>query len=139
MCRWDLKAPPKQPTAQMIRHTKNVTGLSLVSDDRLASSSMDGTVLLWDLRSPSSPLYKATAPGAAAVLKIAAGPWGDVLAVSTAKGLHCLELFEFEAPMTNIAAYPLQRPFTEIMFNTKTHDLYAGCSDGAIKVFSRQL
>jgi len=37
------------------------------------------------------------------VLKIAPGPWGDVLAVSSSKGLHCLELFDFGAGMSNIA------------------------------------
>jgi hypothetical protein len=60
-------------------------------------------VLLWDIRSGGSPLRSATAPGGAGVLKIAPGPWGDVLAVSSSKGLHCLELFDFGAGMSNIA------------------------------------
>lgn len=137
--RWDLKAPPNHnaPAMRMLRHSQPITGLAQISDDRLASSSMDGGILLWDLRSPGSPLHSATAPGGAGVLKIAPGPWGDVLAVATAKGLHCLELFDFEAPMANIAPYPLPRPFTDIVFNMVTHDLYAGSSNGSIQVFSR--
>jgi WD40 repeat protein len=122
---------------RMLRHTKPVTGLCLVSDDRLASASMDGSVLLWDLRSPGSPLHTATTPGGAGVLKIAPGPWGDILAVATEKGLHCLELFDFGAPMANIAPYPLPKPFTDIVFNTVTHDLYAGSSNGSVQVFAR--
>jgi hypothetical protein len=94
--------------------------------------------MLWDLRQPAGPLYTQRTPGNAGVLRIAAGPWGDVMAVSTAKGLHCVELFDFDAPMTNIAAFPLQRPFTDLVFNAVTHDLYAGNSTGSISVFSRR-
>jgi hypothetical protein len=95
-------------------------------------------VMLWDLRNPSGPLYTQRAPGGAAVLKIAPGPWGDVMAVGTAKGLHCVELFDFDAPMTNIADYPLARPYTDVVFNAVTHDLYASTPTGSIHVYSRR-
>lgn len=95
-------------------------------------------VMLWDLRYPSGPLFTQRTPGNAGVLRIAPGPWGDVMAVSTSKGLHCVELFDFDAPMTNIAPFPLQRPFTDLVFNAVTHDLYAGTTSGSISVFSRR-
>lgn len=94
--------------------------------------------MLWDLRHVSGPLFTQRAPGNAGVLRLAPGPWGDVMAVSTAKGLHCVELFDFEAPMSNIAPFPAQRPFTDLVFNAVTHDLYAGTNSGAITVFSRR-
>ncbi|WIA13470.1 hypothetical protein OEZ85_007049 [Tetradesmus obliquus] len=136
---WDLKVPPQNnaPALRMLRHSQPVTGLCLVSDDRLASSSMDGSVLLWDLRRPGSPLHTATAPGGVAVLRIAPGPWGDILAVASQAGLHCLELFDFGAPMADITPGPLARPFSDIVFNSVTHDLYAGSSNGSVQVFSR--
>lgn len=95
-------------------------------------------VMLWDLRYPSGPLFTKRTPSNAGVLKIAPGPWGDVMAVSTAKGLHCVELFDFDAPMSNIAAFPLQRPFSDVVFNAVTHDLYAGTPGGSVSVFSRR-
>lgn len=79
----------------------------------------------------------ATAPGGAAVLRIAPGPWGDILAVASQAGLHCLELFDFGAPMADITPGPLARPFSDIVFNSVTHDLYAGSSNGSVQVFSR--
>ena len=95
-------------------------------------------VMLWDLRYPHGPLFTQRPPAAAPVLKIAPGPWGDVMAVATTKGLHCVELFDFDAPMSNIAAFPLQQPFTDLVFNAVSHDLYAGTRTGALTVFSRR-
>jgi hypothetical protein len=95
-------------------------------------------VLLWDLRKPSSPLFINRAPGGSPVLRIAPGPWGDMLAVSTSTGLHSLELFDFDAPMANIAPYPCQRPYIDLAFSSVTHDLYAAHASGAIHVYFRR-
>lgn len=95
-------------------------------------------VMLWDLRYTSGPIFTQRTPGNAGVMHIAPGPWGDVMAVATTKGLHCVELFDFDSPMSNIADFPLQRPYTGLVFNAVTHDLYAGTMNGAISVFSRR-
>lgn len=137
---WDLSQPPRDnsPALRLYRHSQSVTGVAQITDERLVSGSMDGTVLLWDLRHTASPVYTQRTPGGAGVLRIAPGPWGDVVAVSTAKGLHCVELFDFDAPMSNVADFPLQRPFTGLVFNAVTHDLYAGTTSGSVSVFSRR-
>lgn len=95
-------------------------------------------VLVWDVRSPGSPQHVCATPAGAGVLRLALGPWGDVLAVSTVKGLHCLELFDLGAPMSSIAAtFPLARPYSDIAFNAVTHNLYAGSASGAVHVYAR--
>jgi hypothetical protein len=96
-------------------------------------------VLLWDMRRPASPLFTSHAPGGAPVLQLAQGPWGDMLAVATSTGLHSVELFDFDAPMANIAAQlPLERPYYDLAFSSVTHDLYAAHSSGAIHVYCRR-
>ncbi|KAF8060010.1 hypothetical protein HT031_004948 [Scenedesmus sp. PABB004] len=129
---WDLRAPPNMPRLRLAAHGGAVTGLELIGDDRLVTGGADGRVLLWDSRAGGAALHAAAAPGGAGVSRIAVGPWGDVVAVSTPRGLHCLELFDFGAPMTHIAPWPLPRGFTDVAFNAVTHDLYAGDASGAV-------
>jgi WD40 repeat protein len=137
--RWDLRTPPKHntPAAQLLRHTRAVSGLALLSDERLASSGADGALLLWDLRAPGTPLEMNAAPGSAPVLRIARGPWGDVIAVSTPGALLALDAFDWSAPMAEVAPPSGGRPFTDLVFNAATHNLYAGTTSGTVQVFKR--
>lgn len=45
-CSWDLSQPPRDnsPAMRLNRHSQQVTGLAQITDERLVSSSMDGTV-----------------------------------------------------------------------------------------------
>lgn len=51
---WDLRAKPSAPTSQLQHGHSLVTGLDLLDPNRLASTSADGTVCLWDIRSELS-------------------------------------------------------------------------------------
>lgn len=45
-CSWDLSQPPRDnnPAMRLYRHSQNITGLAQITDERLVSGSMDGTV-----------------------------------------------------------------------------------------------
>jgi hypothetical protein len=47
---WDLRAKPSAPAAQFQHGRSLVTGLELLDPNRLASTSTEGTVCLWDIR-----------------------------------------------------------------------------------------
>ena len=49
---WDLERSPPARRHELSGHLSAVTGLSFAAGDRLASSSLDGTVRLWDLSDP---------------------------------------------------------------------------------------
>jgi hypothetical protein len=43
---WDLSQPPRDnsPAMRLYRHTQTITGLAQITDERLVSGSMDGSV-----------------------------------------------------------------------------------------------
>lgn len=45
-CSWDLSQPPRDnsPALRLYRHSQSVTGVAQITDERLVSGSMDGTV-----------------------------------------------------------------------------------------------
>lgn len=45
-CSWDLSQPPRDnsPALRLYRHSQSVTGVAQITDERLISGSMDGTV-----------------------------------------------------------------------------------------------
>lgn len=45
-CSWDMQQPPRDnnPSMRLYRHTQNITGLAQITDERLVSGSMDGSV-----------------------------------------------------------------------------------------------
>lgn len=47
---WDLRAKPSAPATQFQHGRSLVTGLDLLDPNRLASTSADGTICLWDIR-----------------------------------------------------------------------------------------
>ncbi|KAI8476077.1 MAG: WD40-repeat-containing domain protein [Monoraphidium minutum] len=133
---WDMRAKPSAPAAVMAAHTRNVTGLSLVHDSLLASCGIDGRVLLWDPRRPASP-YSVITPDGAPALRLAPSPFGDCLAVSTNRGLHCIDLIDGDHGVSPIAPFPLDRPYADITWNAGTGELYAAGHAGSIAVFAR--
>lgn len=50
---WDVREP--QPVVHMAAHSRSVVALS-VHDDRMLSASLDGSAVLWDIRSSLMPL-----------------------------------------------------------------------------------
>ena len=51
ICFWDMRTPPSNATIELLYHTRLVTDLQLQNSHTLYSSSADGSVLHWDLRS----------------------------------------------------------------------------------------
>lgn len=47
-CSWDLSQPPRDnsPAMKLYRHSQTITGLAQITDERLVSGSMDGSVSL---------------------------------------------------------------------------------------------
>ena len=95
-------------------------------------------MLLWDPRRPSSP-YVTLVPDASPALRLAPSPFGDCLAVSTNRGLHCIDLVDGAHTTAPVAPFPLSRPFMDISWNAGTSELYAGCATGSVSVFARPL
>ncbi|GBF99908.1 hypothetical protein Rsub_12816 [Raphidocelis subcapitata] len=133
---WDLRSKPSAPTAVYAAHTRNVTGLHAVHEALLVSCGIDGKVLLWDPRRADSP-FSAIVPDGAPALRLAPSPFGDCLAVSTNRGLHALDLLDSAHGVAPIAPFPLQRPFSDIVWNAGTGELYASSHNGSIGVFTR--
>lgn len=133
---WDLRAKPSAPISVMSGHHRNVTGLSLIHDTCLASCGIDGKVLLWDPRRPYSPTSVINPDGSPA-LRLSPSPYGDCLAVSTNRGLHCVDLVDGAHTVAPVAPFPLQRPFSDIAWNAGTGELYASSHTGSVCVFMR--
>jgi hypothetical protein len=93
-------------------------------------------VLLWDPRRAESP-FSAIVPDGSAALRLAPSPFGDCLAVSTNRGLHAVDLLDGAHGVTPIAPFPLQRPYSDLIWNGGTGELYASSHSGSVCVFTR--
>eukprot|EP00897_Mesotaenium_endlicherianum_P002639 jgi/Mesen1/2402/ME000157S01546 len=96
---WDLRSKPSAPLMQFSHH-KAVTGALMLDTLTLVSAASDGHVAFWDMRTggggggsaANSPPLRSVAPDGKPVFALAASPSRDALAVSTAKGIYCIEL-----------------------------------------------
>ncbi len=120
---------------QRLRQPQAVTSLQLINDTNLASAGADGSVAIWDLRKPNAPLKHAVVDGSP-VIKLAASPIGDCLAVATQRSLVTLDLLDASCETTPMVTSALQQPYLDVTWNVHTNELYAACGTGAVSVFT---
>jgi len=115
-----------------------ITSIQLVNDQMLATSGADTKVLLWDLRSPSTPM-QTVIPDGTPVHHMKMSPAGDCLAVVTARGLYSVDLLDGGGALTLIAEVPPNtRAPLDIEWNWNTGELYTSGFSGSINVFRRK-
>jgi len=129
---WDLKSKPTQPVLKFLKHTRAVTGVEMITDSTLMSSSADGTIYVWDLRNSSAPT-KTFIPDGKSVLNIRINPTRNYTAVSTLKGMYLLasernEICELTAPDRKVVV-------PDMCWNANSDILYATQMEGDICVY----
>eukprot|EP00245_Coleochaete_scutata_P012141 TRINITY_DN4672_c0_g1_i1.p1 TRINITY_DN4672_c0_g1~~TRINITY_DN4672_c0_g1_i1.p1 ORF type:complete len:158 (-),score=20.16 TRINITY_DN4672_c0_g1_i1:162-614(-) len=135
---WDLSSKPSAPVRQYM-HKDAVTGLAMLDAFTLASSSQDGSVQLWDIRQgTSAPPIRTMVPDGKPVVAMAASPLRDALAVSTLKGLYCLELAGTSGALLKpLTPLPPCGPCLELKWNDVTQEIYVCGTDGTLTVYSK--
>jgi len=133
---WNLTDRPGAKVRDL-KCEKHVSALQLVSDTTLITSSMDGKVLLWDMRRPAAP-FRTVIPDGSPALQLDVSPAADCMAVATAKGVYSVDLLDGGGTVTPISQTPLARPPLALSWNWSTNEVYVAGHNGAITVY-RQL
>lgn len=79
---WDLRGAQPRPLPAVSRHGDAVSAVALApGGTTLATASLDGTIILWDVADPNSPReLRALAPRGGFALSVAFSPDGQLLA-----------------------------------------------------------
>ncbi|KAF5828477.1 WD40-repeat-containing domain protein [Dunaliella salina] len=134
---WNLTDRPGAKVRDL-KCEKHVSALQLVSDTTLVTSSMDGKVLLWDMRRPAAP-FRTVIPDGSPALQLDVSPAADCMAVATAKGVYSIDLLDGGGTVTPISQTPLARPPLALSWNWSTNEVYVAGHNGAITVYRQQL
>ena len=137
---WDLKTKPSAPVRQFAHPSlKAITGLNMLDANTVSTASVDSAIFLWDIRNSSTPVFQVI-PDTKPVLQMAASPKQEALAVTTRKGLYCLELSGpggANSVLSPLTPLPPAGPCTDMKWNAKTRQIYCSGVDGAISVFGK--
>ncbi|CAD7699097.1 unnamed protein product [Ostreobium quekettii] len=131
---WSLQEKPSAPLRRLAGHHRKVTGIEQVAEHALVTCSMDGNVMIWDLRKPEQPLHSAC-PDDTPVHKVAASPIGDCVALCTASNLFTMSLVNMSGTLHKMSERPLPGPYRNLAWNRQTLEVYAACADGSITVY----
>lgn len=131
---WSLQGPPSKPIQTIQHHKKLISGVEQVEQHMVLTSSLDGNVTIWDLRSTDRPL-KATAPDGSGIHKASVSPIGDCIMLGTAQNLYAMNLVDLDAEIVPVVKNPMTNPYSNIVWNRQTLEVYAASSDGSISTF----
>jgi WD40 repeat protein len=112
----------------------------MLDANAVSSASIDSAIYLWDIRNSSSTPVFQVIPDTKPVVQVAASPKQEVLAVTTRKGLYCLELSSpggANSVLSPLIPLPPAGPCTDMKWNAKTRQIYCSGVDGAINVFGK--
>ncbi len=111
----------------------------MLDPNTVSTCSVDGAICLWDIRSNGAPVYQVV-PDTKPVIRMAASPKREALAITTRKGLYCLELSGpggVNSVLSPLTPLPPAGPCTDMKWNEKTRQIYCAGVDGAITVFGK--
>lgn len=131
---WSLQSPPTKPLLSLKLHKRSVSGIEQVEQNMILTSSLDGKVMVWDLRSADKPI-KIVQPDGGSVQRIAASPIGDCGILCTAQNMYTMNLIDLNSELLPVLAKPPAEPFENLTWNRQTLEVYAACSNGSISVF----
>ncbi|KAG2423107.1 hypothetical protein HXX76_002331 [Chlamydomonas incerta] len=134
ICVWDMRQKPPAAAWRNKGHGQSVTGLQVANDSTLVSSSLDGKVCIWDLRVTGSPRASAV-PDGSQVLCVKMSPAGDCVAAATSRALVTVDLLDGAASVAPVTSAPLAKPFSDVVWNSLTGEIYAASPAGTVSVF----
>eukprot|EP00668_Euglena_longa_P034746 GGOE01044608.1.p1 GENE.GGOE01044608.1~~GGOE01044608.1.p1 ORF type:complete len:436 (+),score=121.98 GGOE01044608.1:112-1308(+) len=131
---WDLRAASLSPAAVLRYHTRTVTDLQpSTAQQVLYSASADGSLLQWDLRRTQTPVAMFI-PDLVSVLSLQLHPQNpSLLALSTLKGLYCLDLQDNS--LTSVSSMEEKVAYPAVEWNTQNGLLYACKLDGELEAW----
>lgn len=133
---WNMKTKPSAPVT-VLKQRRRVVGMHQTDDRTLVAASLDGSVAVWDLRNTVRP-RNVVIPDGTRVDHMAASHLGDAVAVSTAKGLFCIDVLDPLCPAVAIAPQGLPCPVTALAWNSATSEVAAGGADGCVRVYRQR-
>eukprot|EP00198_Chlamydomonas_reinhardtii_P003474 XP_001692810.1 predicted protein [Chlamydomonas reinhardtii] len=134
VCVWDMRQKPPAASWRNKGHSQSVTGLQVANDSTLVSSSLDGKVCIWDLRVTGSPRASAV-PDGSQVTCVKMSPAGDCVAAATTRALVTVDLLDGAASVAPVTSAPLPKPFSDVVWNSLTGEIYAASPSGTVSVF----
>eukprot|EP01006_Ploeotia_vitrea_P031676 TRINITY_DN63989_c0_g1_i1.p1 TRINITY_DN63989_c0_g1~~TRINITY_DN63989_c0_g1_i1.p1 ORF type:complete len:780 (-),score=112.26 TRINITY_DN63989_c0_g1_i1:126-2432(-) len=130
---WDLRQPTRNPALKLYYHSRLVTDIQAVEPTVLYTCSADTSVLQWDLRNVSVPVNMFV-PDMKCVLCVRHSPTAsNFMAVSTLKGLYCLDVHTHELLGISPEADKITYPYLE--WNTVNGVLYCCKLNGELEVW----
>eukprot|EP00798_Chlamydomonas_sp_ICE-L_P025669 gene25669-11335_t len=108
-----------------------VTSLQAINEQTIASSTVDGRVMIWDLRNTAQP-SAVLIPDGSPCLNMKNSPIGDCMAVVTGQGLYAIDLMDGTNAISSIAPTPQGKPALDIEWNSSTMELYACFASGVV-------
>lgn len=118
-----------RPPIRLLRHTRAVTGIEMLDDNRVVTSSADAHVLMWDLRNVSVPMKKMV-PDGKSVVSLCCNGRRDMLAFSTLKGLYTMHI-----PSEKVECVS-EKIYSYGVWNNEHGFLYASKTSGDIETFA---
>lgn len=135
---WSLQGPPSKPLQIIKHHKKLISGVEQVEQHMIVTSSLEGNATVWDLRLTERPL-KVIVPDGSGIHKASVSPIGDCVMLGTAQNMYTMNLVDLNAEVLPVLKKPTKDPYSNIVWNRQTLEVYATSSDGAISTFRNML